>query len=188
MMSSSSFQGELVRLSVEDPQIFAEAFVHWNQDSLYYRLLDTDPPRLWSIKKIKMWVENDLEPGTPEEIQFGIRTLGHDELIGFVSLDGINWVDHNCYVAIGIGDRDFWGKGYGTDAMRLMLRYGFGQLNLHRMSLTVFAYNSRAIYSYEKCGFKHEGRIREFILRDGIRSDMLHMGILRKDWDLLANK
>ena len=88
-------------------------------------------------------------------------------------------------MAIGIGEQDNWSKGYGSDAMRLMLRYGFTELNLHRMSLTVFEQNPRGIRSYEKCGFKHEGRIRDFLLRDGQRSDMLHMGILRQEWDRL---
>jgi RimJ/RimL family protein N-acetyltransferase len=184
-MNPSSLQGKSVRLSIEEPQYFAEAFVHWNQDSGYYRLLDTDPPRLWSVKKIKGWIEKESEPGMPENIQFGIRTIEGDKLIGFIGFDGINWVDHNCYVAIGIGDREYWGKGFGTDAMRLIIRYGFTQLNLHRISLTVFAYNSRAIRSYEKCGFRHEGSIRDFILRDGKRYEMLHMGILRRDWEAL---
>jgi RimJ/RimL family protein N-acetyltransferase len=63
-----------------------------------------------------------------------------------------------------------------------MLRYAFCELNLHRVSLTVFEYNPRGIHSYEKCGFKHEGCIRELILRDGKRWDVLHMGILRQEW------
>ena len=90
-------------------------------------------------------------------------------------------------VAIGIGEADFWSKGYGTDAMGVMLRFGFTELNLHRISLTVFEQNPRGIRSYEKCGFKHEGRIRDFLLRDGKRSDMLHMGILHREWEELEN-
>lgn len=119
----------------------------------------------------------------PVNLLFSIRTLDADKLIGFIALDGINWTDRDSYVAIGIGEPDFWGRGCGTDAMRLMLRYAFTELNLHRISLNVYAYNQRAVRSYEKCGFQHEGCIREFVLRDGHRSDMLHMGILRTEWE-----
>jgi len=187
-MSTTLFQGRLVRLSSENPQIMAEAFSRWNQNSGYARLLDSDPAHLWSANKFKEWLEKDLESTLPANLLFSIRMLDGDKLIGFIAFDGINWTDRDSYVAIGIGEPDLWGRGFGTDAMRLMLRYGFTELNLHRISLTVYAYNPRGIRSYEKCGFKHEGRIREFILRDGRRYDMLHMGILRSDWDQLEKK
>jgi RimJ/RimL family protein N-acetyltransferase len=187
-MSTPLFQGQLVRLSSEDPQALADAFSHWNQNSEYMRLLDSDPAHLWSARKIKEWLEKDLDLLLPNHLDFAIRTLVEDKLIGFIGFDGLNWTDRDTYVAIGIGEPDFWSKGYGSDAMRLMLRYGFTQLNLHRISLTVFEQNPRGIRSYEKCGFKHEGRIREFLLRDGQRSDMLHMGILRQEWDQLEQK
>jgi RimJ/RimL family protein N-acetyltransferase len=188
IMSSNLFEGQLVRLSSEDPQVMAEAFARWNQNSEYFRLLDSDPAHLWSANKFKEWLEKDLDSTLPSNLLFSLRTLESDKLIGFVAFDGINWTDRDSYVAIGIGEQDFWGIGFGSDAMRLMLRYGFTELNLHRISLNVYAYNLRGIRSYEKCGFKHEGRIREFILRDGQRSDMLHMGILRRDWDELEQK
>jgi RimJ/RimL family protein N-acetyltransferase len=187
-MSNDLFQGKLVRLSCEDPQVMAEAFARWNQNSEYMRLLDSDPAYLWSAKKLKEWFEKDLDTAMPNNLLFAIRALAGDKLIGFIAFDGINWTDRDSYVAIGIGEQDFWSKGYGSDAMRLMLRYGFTELNLHRISLTVFEQNPRGIRSYEKCGFKHEGRIREFLLRDGKRSDMLHMGILRSDWNRLEQK
>ena len=187
-MRTGLFDGQLVRISSEDPQVMAEAFARWNQNSEYFRLLDSDPAHLWSAKKFKEWLERDLDAALPNNLLFSIQTLDADKLIGFVAFDGINWTDRDSYVAIGIGEPDFWGKGFGSDAMHLMLRYGFTELNLHRVSLNVYAYNLRGIRSYEKCGFKHEGRIREFVLRDGHRSDMLHMGILRSEWDKLEQK
>ena len=181
-MSTDLFTGDLVRLSDEDPQKLAEAFTRWNRDSEYFRLLDTAAARLWSAKKMKDWFEKDLESASPNYVAFSVRTLAEDKLIGFVAFDSVNWTSREAFVAIGIGEREFWGKGCGTDAMRLMLRYGFTELNLHRVSLAVFEYNPRAIRSYEKCGFQPEGRECEFLLRDGKRWDMLHMGILRADW------
>jgi RimJ/RimL family protein N-acetyltransferase len=187
-MSADAFTGNLVRLSDEDPQKLAEALARWNRDSEYYRLLDTAAARLWSAKKMKEWFEKDIESASPNFIAFSVRTLTEDKLIGLVAFEDINWISGDTYVSIGIGERDFWGKGCGTDAMRVMLRYGFTELNLHRISLTVFEYNPRAIRCYEKCGFKDEGCIREFIPRDGKRWDMLHMGILRTEWDALEQE
>ena len=184
-MNSELFQGKIVRLSSEDPQVMAEANASWNQNTEYFRLLDSDPARLWSAKKIKEWFEKDLDSALPNNLLFSIRTLAEDKLIGFIAFDSIDWTNRETFVAIGIGEQDDWSKGYGSDAMRLMLRYGFTELNLHRISLTVFEQNPRGIRSYEKCGFKHEGRIRDFLLRNGHRSDMLHMGILRQEWDHL---
>ena len=84
---------------------------------------------------------------------------------------------------IGLGERNYWGNGYGTDAMQIMLRYAFRELNLHRVSLDVFEYNPRALHSYEKAGFQIEGRRRKMVQRDGRRYDMIFMGILREAWE-----
>jgi len=187
-MSTDLFCGELVRLSDEDPVVMAEAFTRWNRDPEYFRLLDSAAPRLWSAKKMKEWFEKDLEDSSPTFISFSIRTLVEDRLIGFVAFDEIKWVARDAWVAIGIGEREFWSKGYGSDAMRLMLRYGFLELNLNRVSLGVFSANPRAVRSYEKCGFVHEGRIRDFNLRDGKYWDLLQMGILREEWETYQKK
>ena len=86
-------------------------------------------------------------------------------------------------MGIGIGERDCWGKGYGTDAMRVVLRFAFVELNLHRVGLNVFEYNPRAIRSYEKAGFVEEGRLRGFLHRNNRRWDLIFMGILRDEWE-----
>ncbi len=85
----------------------------------------------------------------------------------------------------GLATAQSWGKGYGTDAMRVILRYGFTELNLKRITLGVFGYNARAIRSYEKAGFTVEGRMRKALYRDGSRADIVFMGILRDEWQAL---
>lgn len=183
LMSNNLFQGELVRFVAAEPQLAAGLFAKWMRDSEFVRLLDTDPARLLSVDKYKEWFEKDLvEQQKTDELFFLIRTLEEDLTIGLIGLDGIQWVHGDAWVGIGLGEREYWGKGYGTDAMRILLRYAFEELNLHRLSLSVFEYNSRAIRSYEKVGFVIEGRARQFLNRDGRRYDMIFMGILRDEW------
>lgn len=181
-MNTDLFQGEHIRLVSEDPEVMARAFGKWDRDSEYMRLLDTDPPILWSEKKIKQWIEKDMDGDQSSDFFFPIRTLDDDNLIGFVGLSDVNWVHGDAWVGIGLGERDYWGNGYGTDAMRVILRYAFQELNLHRVTLGVFEYNERARRSYEKAGFSIEGRIRGEVLRQGRRWDTFIMGILREEW------
>jgi RimJ/RimL family protein N-acetyltransferase len=126
---------------------------------------------------------DEEEEPKPDSFYFIIRTLGDDQPIGFIGLSGIRWTHGDAWVSIGIGDRAYWGKGYGTDAMDVLLRYAFLELNLHRVSLSVHERNARAVRSYEKCGFVVEGRVRRFIRRDGQFEDLVNMGILRKEWE-----
>lgn len=181
-LSSDLLRGERVRLAVEDPQTMAEAFSRWSRDSEYSRLEGPKSCQPRSVKAIKEWLENEREKAVPGSYQFTIRTLEEERLIGEIGLDGVLWSHGACYVGIGIGERDWWGKGYGTDAMNIILRFAFMELNLQRVSLNVFDYNLRAIRSYEKVGFIHEGRERGALQKDGSRYDILYMGILRGEW------
>ena len=185
-MNSDLFCGELVRLTVEDPRVLAEAFSRWDRDSEYMRLLDSFPALQWSTKKVQEWVEKDQDQLRPDLFMFGIRTRSEDRLIGGISLDGVKWAHGESFLGIGLGDRACWGNGYGTDAIRVILRYAFTELNLVRVSLDVFEYNPRAIRCYEKAGFVHEGRLRKFLDREGERWDMIFMGILREEWEKTA--
>ena len=120
--------------------------------------------------------------GMPDGFFFDIHAREDDKLLGFVGLWGPEWTHGDTIVSIGLGEPEYWGKGYGTEAMHLVLQYAFTELNLHRVTLFVFEYNARGIRSYEKAGFKHEGRIRQLMLRDGDRRDVLIMGVLREEW------
>jgi RimJ/RimL family protein N-acetyltransferase len=181
-MKNDLLSSDLVRLTAENPEVMAAHFFRWDQDSEWFRFLNTDPPRLPSEKKWKEWLEKDLEKAESKELFFTIRTLEGDTLIGFIGLFDLFMHHGDTMVAIALGERKFWGKGYGTDAMRIMLRYVFNELNLRRVGLIVFEYNPRAIRSYEKAGFIPEGRIRGAMLREGKRWDWLYMGIFREEW------
>jgi RimJ/RimL family protein N-acetyltransferase len=176
------FRGELVRFTLEEPEPSAKAQVCWQRDTEFHRLIDGDPALLNSEKKIKEWIEKQVETGfEPDRYYFSVRTLAEEKYIGFLGL----WVDlihSEAWVGLGIGEREFWSKGYGTDMMKLCLQYAFSELCVARVSLGLHEYNPRALRSYEKCGFRLEGRTRKDGMREGKRHDTLWMGILREEW------
>jgi RimJ/RimL family protein N-acetyltransferase len=185
VINSTLFTGDLVRLAAIDAQTVAAALSSWGRNSEYWRLQAGDPARLFSVKPTKDWIEKFLDKENPDVLSFTIRRLEDDLLIGVCDLDGLDWPDGDAFISIGIGEPEFWSKGYGTDAMKVLLRYAFSELNLRRVTLTVFAYNPRAVRSYVKAGFVEEGRMRNYIHRDGQRYDLIFMGLLREDWQRL---
>jgi len=176
------YTGRLVRFSAYDPEEIGKAFSKWARDSEYRRMSDARAASLPSTKQTIKFFEKDLEELSPAVHFFGVRTLADDKLIGELVLDVFDWAGRDAFVGLSIGERENWGRGYGTEMMDLMLRFAFTEVNLRRVTLTVFEYNPRAIRSYEKVGFRHEGRLRQFLNKEGRRWDMLFMGILREEW------
>jgi RimJ/RimL family protein N-acetyltransferase len=120
-----------------------------------------------------------------DSLTLAVHLRATDRLIGscaFSQLDGDNG---SALYHITIGEKELWGRGYGTEATQLMLGHAFGNLGLHRVSLAVFAFNERAIRSYRKVGFVVEGRAREAIFRDGRFWDEIEMSILEPEWRAL---
>ncbi|HVN16533.1 MAG TPA: GNAT family protein [Anaerolineales bacterium] len=178
------YRGKLVRLAVEAPEVMTKAHARWERDTEFHRLADGDPAQLWSEKKIREWIEKEMEDDPLRALRFSIRTLNDDKLIGFVGLRP-DWIHADAWIGIGIGEREYWGKGYGTDAMRLIVQYAFLEANLRRVTLGLHSYNARALKSYEKVGFKLEGVLRSDTLREGRRTDGIYMGLLREEWQAL---
>lgn len=171
------FKGQLVRLAppMESDQ---SVFASWTQGDDYMRLLDDDPVRPQSPANFSSFTEASDD----NSYYFHLRTLADDTLIGFVVLFNIKWSNQTAEMAIGIGDKAYRGKGYGQDALMLILNYGFQELNLHRIGLTVMDYNKAAIRAYERVGFVHEGTQRQAVHRQGKRYDLLYYGILREEF------
>ncbi len=106
--------------------------------------------------------------------------------IGSLGLHRISPEDRSASLGIMIGDKAYWSNGYGTDAMRTLLRFAFDEMHLHRISLHVFEFNERAMACYRKCGFREEARLRENYYGEGRFWDVLVMGILRGEFDALC--
>lgn len=182
-MNVSLLTSERIRLALLDMDRDLPEILGWDRDTEYFRLLNSEPAYFRSPTAVRENVGRAMK----SSYYFAIRTLAEDQLIGVIDVDSIDWLSGNCWLGVGIGPREFWGHGYGTEAMSIMVRYCFTVLNLKRVTLNVYQYNERALNCYLKTGFKIEGRLREFIHREGKRFDLIMMGILREDWEQLPH-
>lgn len=120
--------------------------------------------------------------GSSDSKGFVIADPASEAYIGQVNLDSIDWKNRVGTVGIVIGSTEQMGLGYGTEAMKLLVRFAFQEMNLNRLELQVYDFNERAIRSYSNCGFVEEGRLRERQYKNGKYLDVVQMGILKSDW------
>ncbi len=172
-------QGKLVRLRGYE-QADAEALMRWFSDE---EVTDFIGPTDYPVTRAaqERFIEQTSHADGPVR-GFAIETL-EGELIGDAGLRMFNWKSRNAELFITIGEKRFWSKGYGTDAVRILQRLAFDKLNLHRLWLTTLATNKRAIRCYEKCGFKRDGLHPEASYVAGRYVDVVAMGLLRRDYD-----
>jgi RimJ/RimL family protein N-acetyltransferase len=172
--------GKRVRLRAIEKEDLAQ-FVTWLNDPDVREHISMVAPL--SRAREELWFEDMLKLPVEEhplviEIRIGEEwaPVGNT---GFFHLDNRN---RSAEIGIFIGEKSLWNQGFGRDAMRLMQRYGFHDLNLHRIYLNVDQTNARGIKSYEHAGFKHEGRFREAFFSKGRYIDLVTMSILSSEW------
>ncbi len=129
---------------------------------------------------LERWIEHLYRGYPPREVVFAIEVEG--KVVGTVSLHDINWTSRHGTFSIVIWNTEYHGKGIGTEATSLMLRYAFEYLNLHRVKLEVYEYNEVGLHIYKKLGFVEEGRWRKQRYLKGKYYDVVLMGILREEW------
>jgi len=158
-----------------------ERFFRWFNDPALRRLLLLPFPttRMGEREFIDKMVH--LKDG----VVLSIVVKKGGRLIGNVSLFKLQSVHRSAELGIAVADLSMASKGYGTEAMRLMLDYAFGTLNLNRVELSVHDFNRRALAAYRKLGFVEEGRKRQSYFCDGKYHDDIVMGILRSEWNAL---
>lgn len=172
--------GEKTRLrAIERTDL--ERYVEWFNDPEVTQHLMRHLPI--SMADEERWYESQQK--LPEESRSMALDARDDKRwvhIGGVGLHDIDWQSRMAEAGISIGDKRYWDRGFGKDAMRTLLRHGFDCLNLNRIYLRVFVDNERAIAVYRHLGFVEEGRLRKHFFRRGEYHDMLIMGILRPEW------
>jgi RimJ/RimL family protein N-acetyltransferase len=164
--------GERVYLSPIDPDD-AEVYAKWIND-LEVSIYLTSAPNVYSLSKEK----EILEQISKEGYNFAIIDSEKVKVIGNCGLMNVDNVNRKAELGIFIGEKDYWGKGYGTEAIELLLDFSFNILNLNSIMLIVRAFNKRAIRCYEKCGFKLIGKRREAAIIGPQKYDEYYMDIL----------
>jgi diamine N-acetyltransferase len=180
IVGGKMIQGKRVRLRAIDRNDLP-FFVTWLNDEEVRENISVYIPV--SIIQEEEWF-NAILKHPAEEQPLTIEVLLGEEwrVVGDMSIFKIDQLNRSAEVGIFIGDKQYWGQGYGVDAMRLMLRHGFNHLNLNRIYLHVFETNTRGIRCYEKCGFTMEGKMRQAHYLNGKYIDVLLMSIIKSEW------
>ena len=168
--------GEKVYLSPVCPDDW-KAFAKWNTDyemqHLYGGGGGIQPPAIDS---------SGAEKNSRNKNKFAIVCKETDKVIGSCGFNTDDVVNRYAKIGIGIGEKEYWSKGYGADALRVMLDFGFNVRGYNNISLNVYEYNKRAIACYEKIGFKRQGVWRECMIRSEKRYDCFHYDFLADEY------
>lgn len=192
-----SLRGSRVRISASSA---AEPVVYCEGQRIYFRPLELeDEPllRRWindpanrryllhrpplSAAREREYIESQGK--TAGDYTFGVVVKQGDRLIGSAGLHRVDPVNRSAVLGICVGEHAAKGRGYGRETVRLLLRFGFEELNLNRVELSVLAENWRAIRTYQKVGFVQEGCARQAHYRGGHYVDEYRFAILRSEWE-----
>jgi RimJ/RimL family protein N-acetyltransferase len=171
-------EGNTIYLRAIEIHDGTERYLSWLNDEEVTRGLASGayPSTLDDLKKYIQQITS-----SKNAVMFAICDKVNDVHIGNIKLDNFDWVNRTCELGLLLGDRTYWGKGIGTEVMRLTLAYAFNQLNLRKVLLAVYANNPAAIKLYEKVGFKNEGCLRSQIFVKGEYIDKHYMGIFSNE-------
>ncbi|WP_130805560.1 GNAT family N-acetyltransferase [Senegalia massiliensis] len=173
------YKGEKVVLTEYRKEDIKKAKEYVN-DAEIKGLLSPGIPYPYTLEDEEKWYQN--QSANNDKYNFAIRTLEDNKYIGGCGINSVNWKNSNVIIGIFIGDKDYWSKGYGTDALKVLIKFIFNEMNINKIKLNVYSFNKRAIRCYEKCGFKVEGVLKQEIYRHGKYQDDILMALLKEDW------
>jgi RimJ/RimL family protein N-acetyltransferase len=178
------FEGRDIRFGPIDHEKDPEIESKWTHDSDFMRMMETDPARPMSAAMLKKQYEK-IEKQIDDDknfFYFAVRAKEDDRLIGKAMVQRIEWTNGNAFIHLGIGSAEDRGKGFGSQALNMLLRFVFAELNLFRISARVPEYNEASLALFKKLGFLEEVRHRQALDRDVRRWDLMIFGLLNSEW------
>lgn len=171
--------GKLYLRNLESADLDGE-YLDWLNDEEVTKFLTSD---FFPISKEKMEEYHRNVTMSSNNVMLAIVDKKSDKHIGNIKLGPINWISRIADLGVMIGDKEFWHKGYATEAIKLLLDYAFRRLNLHKVTAGVIAGHEASIKAFEKAGFEVEGRMKSQCFLDGKYCDSLYLGIIRESHD-----
>lgn len=172
-------EGERIDLIAQSSK-WVNLFCKWENDPRVRHLARHDMPTI--PEDIKSWFEPPSEQGVREAIFFVIFHKEDKKPIGTIGFFWINWINRNAFISAIIGEPEYWGKGLVGEAAKLLIRYGFTELNFHKICAGVYNPNQRSLRAAEKLGFKEEVVGRDELFVDGEYVDMHQFAIFKNEW------
>jgi RimJ/RimL family protein N-acetyltransferase len=178
-MKRQLFEGELVRLVAPEPDRDAATLSRWTHDAEFMQMMGSEPVRPLALSQVK----KEYEPRDGEApFRFLIQARATQSTVGFIRLQTVGWSHGFSALEVGIGEPAERNQGYGSEALSLMLRFAFDELNLHRVGAVVPGYNDGALRFFQRAGFVVEARRRDALHRFGRRWEAIHLGMLSSEW------
>ncbi|RAI99111.1 RimJ/RimL family protein N-acetyltransferase [Paenibacillus pabuli] len=184
-MSQPTRSPRIPRL-LETKRIYLRPFESTDVDTYFPGLFDAELRRLTGTQnsftrpQVERYIENAAQDDS--RLMLLIALQENDQVIGEIALMDMHTKNRSAHIRIAIDQIDHQGKGYGSEALLLMLDYGFGICNLHRIELEVYAFNQRAIRTYEKLGFQREGVRRDALYYNHQYHDAIQMSMLENEF------
>lgn len=178
------FEAKCVCFGPIDHDTHPEIESKWTHDTDFMRLMELKPVRPLSptvVRKQYEAIEKEMEE-QKNLFYFTIRACEDGRLIGKALVEWVDWVRGNGFISLGIGAAEDRRKGYGSQALRMLLRYAFGELNLQRVTAVMPAYNEGAVRFFQKFGFVEEARRHKAIYSDAEFWDIISFGLLKSEW------
>ncbi|BFV58334.1 GNAT family protein [Kitasatospora sp. CMC57] len=177
------FEGKLVRLRAlraED----AEYHVRWRNDPEVVRLAAAGDPCFGPVtaQAVGLGFDTMLRLSPRESAVFTVEDLTDGRVIGMADYRDLDPCGGSATLGVTVGEREYWGRGHGSEALALVVDHLFGAYGLHRLELDTWSGNERAVRAFTRLGFQEEGRRRDAVLVAGERYDRLLFGLLRKEW------
>ncbi|ANQ47983.1 GNAT family N-acetyltransferase [Flammeovirga sp. MY04] len=156
------------------------SFYQWLNDEEVIKYSLSLFQKLNSKQEIQKWFNTVIDDRV--NLNKGIYIKGTNNFIGYAGISNISTTNKSGEYYIFIGDKDYWGKGYGTATTTEIIKIGFTELGLNRIMLTVSEPNTGGLKAYQKAGFKLEGRLRQAAYRDHEFHDKIVMSILKEEY------